>query len=183
MQSSNPAGPQRSAGFDGFRDSTRLRVDRGSHPRLRVQIRFERRTLRRRAPRRVDRGSSFPPFAASGPLARTMDELKDALKVSLAKRGVLDEIKARLRAEVFSAIESEAVRVHVFVHPPVSRPNRLTRVCTHHRPRTSENRTRHVRFSSSMSSFATTWSSRVTSTRSQCFYQVGAPQSERTPAR
>ena len=51
-----------------------------------------------------------------------MDELKDALKVSLANRGVLDDIKARIRAEVFSAIESSAVRVHVFVHPHVSRP-------------------------------------------------------------
>jgi hypothetical protein len=46
-----------------------------------------------------------------------MDELKDALKVSLANRGVLDDIKARIRAEVFSVIESEAVRVHVFFLP------------------------------------------------------------------
>ena len=45
-----------------------------------------------------------------------MDELKDALKVSLANRGVLDDIKARIRAEVFSAIESEAVCAHVLVH-------------------------------------------------------------------
>lgn len=47
-----------------------------------------------------------------------MDELKDALKASLANRGVLDDIKARIRAEVFSAIESDAVRVLAF-HVPV----------------------------------------------------------------
>ena len=43
---------------------------------------------------------------------------KDALKASLANRGVLDDIKARIRAEVFSAIESDAVRVLAF-HVPV----------------------------------------------------------------
>lgn len=52
-----------------------------------------------------------------------MDELKDALKVSLANRGVLDDIKARIRAEVFSAIESDAVRVHASVSSSV----RITR--------------------------------------------------------
>lgn len=44
-----------------------------------------------------------------------MDDLKDALKVSLASRGVLDDIKARLRAEVFSVMESETVCSLVFL--------------------------------------------------------------------
>lgn len=59
-----------------------------------------------------------------------MDELKDALKVSLANRGVLDEIKARIRAEVFSAIESEAVRAHVCSSTHRIVPTRVTRART-----------------------------------------------------
>jgi hypothetical protein len=87
-----------------------------------------------------------------GPAA--MDDLKDALKVSLANRGVLDDIKARIRAEVFSVIESETVRTRslraaLSLPGPSCSPCRAGGLTRPHatRPRTSGSQTRRARCS------------------------------------
>jgi|EP01046_Picozoa_sp_COSAG06_P073412 hypothetical protein len=83
-----------------------------------------------------------------------MDDLKDALKVSLANRGVLDDIKARIRAEVFSVIESETVRTRslraaLSLPGPSCSPCRAGGLTRPHatRPRTSGSQTRRARCS------------------------------------
>ena len=39
----------------------------------------------------------------------TLEELKDALKETLERRGVLGEIKAKVRAEIFAALDDTDV--------------------------------------------------------------------------
>ncbi|XP_043568072.1 centrosomal protein 20 isoform X5 [Chiloscyllium punctatum] len=50
----------------------------------------------------------------------TVSELKGVLKETLAKRGVLGQLKARIRAEVFSALDDQSEP-----RPPLSHENLL----------------------------------------------------------
>ncbi|XP_042197017.1 lisH domain-containing protein FOPNL isoform X3 [Callorhinchus milii] len=50
----------------------------------------------------------------------TINELKNVLKETLEKRGVLGQLKARIRAEVFSALDDQSEP-----RPPLSHENLL----------------------------------------------------------
>ena len=60
----------------------------------------------------------------------TLEELKDALKDALDSKGVLNQIKARVRAEIFSALDEQVQHCSeeglMRWHPPApSHPSQL----------------------------------------------------------